>query len=412
MNTAATHATTQAPTYSGPIFDGDNHIYEPWDGSAWNEYLPAEFRKDWSYSWKRGADGEFAIYIGDRKVEVSAGYYDEGGKVAPPGRLHEWLRAMKEGQEIDMKVQATPDMFNPVDRLKKMDEFGVDGALMFIGNHVSTFGYLAADVRAANAVNRSYNRWFHEQWGYAYKDRIYCTPVLALNDLDWACEEARSVIARGARVVVMPLGPVNGRAPADPAYDRFWAILNEAKVNVAFHVSEASYMHDYMRTWGEKPLQSRQRQSAFTWLSFYSERPVMETMSSFVFYNFFERFPNIKLISVENGAEWVPPLLVKMDKSRGMAKNGFWPCGQLKQRPSAIFKEHCYVVAYPEDDVKSIVDACGTDRFILMGSDYPHAEGVPEPMDFVKEALGGLTPEQIANIMHANGRRFIPRLSS
>jgi predicted TIM-barrel fold metal-dependent hydrolase len=98
-----------------------------------------------------------------------------------------------------------------------------------------------------------------------------------------------------------------------------------------------------------------------------------------------------------------------MDSSRGMAKNGYWPCGQLKQRPSEIFKQHCFVVAYPEDDVKKIVDTMGTDSCLLMGSDYPHAEGVPMPRDFASEALGGLAPDQVRRIMYDNGRRFLPK---
>ena len=47
------------------------------------------------------------------------------------------------------------------------------------------------------------------------------------------------------------------------------------------------------------------------------------------------------------------------------------------------------MVAYPEDDIKSIVDQVGSSQFLLMGSDYPHAEGVPEPADFAKEACEG-----------------------
>jgi predicted TIM-barrel fold metal-dependent hydrolase len=91
-----------------------------------------------------------------------------------------------------------------------------------------------------------------------------------------------------------------------------------------------------------------------------------------------------------------------------MAKNGYWPCGQLKDRPSRIFKQHCYVVAYPEDDVKMIVEKIGTSDCLLMGSDYPHAEGVPTPRDFYKEALTSLSDAHVRGIMHDNGRRLLP----
>ena len=84
-------------------------------------------------------------------------------------------------------------------------------------------------------------------------------------------------------------------------------------------------------------------------------------------------------------------MLIKMDKCRGMAKNGYWPGGQLKERPSNIFKRHVSVVAYPEDDLKTIIDQVGSHEWMIMGSDYPHAEGVPTPRDFADEACKALT---------------------
>jgi len=43
-----------------------------------------------------------------------------------------------------------------------------------------------------------------------------------------------------------------------------------------------------------------------------------------------------------------------------------------------------------------------------MGSDYPHAEGVPTPRDFYKEALTSLSDAHVRGIMHDNGRRLLP----
>jgi predicted TIM-barrel fold metal-dependent hydrolase len=134
---------------------------------------------------------------------------------------------------------------------------------------------------------------------------------------------------------------------------------------------------------------------------------VQITIANIIYHNFFERFPKLRIASVENGANWVPSFLEKMDKMRGMAKNGYWPCGQLKERPSAIFKRHCFAVAYPEDDVKGVVERIGTADCILMGSDYPHAEGVPEPRDFFGEALTELPADLACAIMYDNGKRFM-----
>lgn len=67
------------PAYTGPIFDGDTHIYEQPD--SWSRYLPKQYEKDWGFNWKVGKNGQYALYIGpNRKVEVSAGYFTEDGR--------------------------------------------------------------------------------------------------------------------------------------------------------------------------------------------------------------------------------------------------------------------------------------------------------------------------------------------
>jgi predicted TIM-barrel fold metal-dependent hydrolase len=392
--------------YTGPIFDADTHLYETED--AYSRYLPEKYRQDWSYQWKTGNDGEYALYVGKRKIEISAGYFSSDGKVPPPGKLHEWLRAMKAGNEnVEMRVPMTPDMIHPEPRLKKMDEFGVDGCILYCGNMIATISYLD-QLEPAKAIVRAYNEWMLDEWKFNYKDRIFSAPLLMLEDLDYAVAQAKWMVKNGTKLVLLPMGPINNRAPADPYFDPLWSVLNEASVNVVFHISEAIYMRSHMEIWGQKVQQSRLRQSAFVYMHGYSERPVVETLSSFVFWNFFERFPNIKLLSAENGAEWVPSMLVKMDKCRGMAKNGYWPCGQLKERPSKIFMRCIRVVAYPEDDLASIVaQTAGNADWLLMGSDYPHAEGVPTPGDFYSEACGGLTADQSQRIMHDNGVEFV-----
>ena len=392
-------------TYQGKIYDADTHFYEVDD--AFSRYLPEKFKKDWSFTSRITADGNRCMYVGDRKVEISEGYTSAAGHVPPPGKLHEWLRAMKEGKDnVDMRVPPTPDMFNRDARLKKMDEFGVEACTMYVGEMVACISYLNEPV-AANAVLHAYNQWMLDDWGFNYKDRIYSTPVVTLDDLDAAVAEAKWLIANGVRVILMPMGPFNGKAPAHPDHDRFWAIVNEAGLRVVFHVSEAIYMKGHMAVWGEPVQQSRIKQTAFVWMHGYSERPVIETLSSFIFWNFFERFPRVKLLSAENGAEWVPAMLTKMDKCRSIAKNGFWPGGQLKERPSRVFTRHVGVVAYPEDDIKGIVDQVGNADWIMMGSDYPHAEGVEQPRQFAEESCKGLDPADVSKIMYENGMRFM-----
>lgn len=393
-------------SYSGPIFDCDSHIHER-DFSFFERFLPQEFHERWLLARKYGPDGRFGLHLGSRYLENSESNPD--GLVPPPGRLKDWLRAMKAGKPmLDGWIQPTPDMDDSAARLAKLDEFGVEGAMIFPGEILAALAYLD-DERAGEAVLHAYNRYMHEKWGFNVQNRLYLAPFLPLWDIDRAYQQAQWLVGEGARAVVMPMGPYSGRAPADPVFDPVFAVLNEASVAITFHIADCNFLHPMLRLWGERQFQPRRRgQTAFTWMFGFSDLAAQMTLSSFVFYNFFERFPKIRLCSVENGAKWLPAFLEKMDLSRGMAKNGHWPCGQLKDRPSEIFKQHCFVVAYPEDKVASIVEAIGTDSCLLMGSDYPHAEGVPTPRDFASEALGGLAPDQIRRIMYDNGRRLMP----
>ncbi len=401
-----------APAYTGPIFDADSHIQERnFDFMA--QYTPKQFHEDWLVKSKYGPDGDYGLYLGSHKVDNTE---IADGVVFPPGKLKEWLRAIATGEEIDVRIPIEPNMYQRDARIAKLDEFGVEACLCFVGLIISTFGWLHVrgaekGYEGANAVLHAYNQWLVEEWGLASQDRLYTTPILSLWDLDWAVKEAKWLIANGARVVTLPTGPgMDNRPPADSYYDPLWNILNEAGVLISYHVGDASFLHGLVRQWGEEPLQNRRSgQSAWQWMFTFSEIPIMMTMSSFIYANFFERFPNLRMVSVENGAEWVPRFVHKMDKMRGMARAGYWSHGQMKERPSAVFKRHCFAVAYPEDDVGKIVEELGYTDPILMGSDYPHPEGVARPRDFATEALGGLSEQQVAEVMYLNGRRMLPK---
>ena len=391
--------------YQGPIFDCDSHIYEL-NYDFMKDYLPKALQPEWLPARKVGPDGRFGLHIGDRMVENTE--CNPEGLVPPPGRLKEWLRAMKEGKStVTGWIMPTPDMYERDARMAKLDQFGVDATLLFIGEFVATFGYYPQNKTGVEVLN-AYNRYMLDNWGFAYQNRLFTTALLSVWDLEASIAEAKWLIKNGAKVICMPMGPVDNKSPAHPYFDPLWEILNEANITIAFHVSEANFMHPVIYAWGEKPLQSRRiGQTAWQWMFCYSELPVQMTLANIIYHNFFERFPNLRIVSVENGANWLPAFLNKMDKMRGMAKNGFWPCGQLKERPSAIFKRHCAAVAYPEDDVKGMVERLGSTAGILMGSDYPHAEGVVEPRAFYNEALSELPDTQARQIMYDNAKTLM-----
>jgi predicted TIM-barrel fold metal-dependent hydrolase len=89
-----------------------------------------------------------------------------------------------------------------------------------------------------------------------------------------------------------------------------------------------------------------------------------------------------------------------------MGRNGPWIGGPLAERPSEVFRRHIRVAPYPEDDVAKIVMDLGHADSIVMGSDYPHAEGLAVPADFA-ELLTDLPAVDQEKIMRGNAEALL-----
>jgi predicted TIM-barrel fold metal-dependent hydrolase len=261
------------------------------------------------------------------------------------------------------------------------------------------------DVEQTYANLRAFNRWLDEDWGFAYRDRIFAPPLISLLDVDRALEDLEWALARGTRAIHLRPGPVAGRSPADPHFDRFWALADEARVLVACHISESGYNEMLSVHWGEQANPPSQGQSAFQWTNCYGDRPIMDTISSLIFGNLFGRFENLRLLSVENGSIWVSYLLQAMDKMGGMGRNGPWIGGRIREKPSLIFRRHVYVSPFHSEDIPALVDTIGASQ-ILFGSDFPHQECIVPPAAFA-EALDTLPPDQVRRIMRENTRELL-----
>jgi predicted TIM-barrel fold metal-dependent hydrolase len=58
------------------------------------------------------------------------------------------------------------------------------------------------------------------------------------------------------------------------------------------------------------------------------------------------------------------------------------------------------VAPYYEDDMAMLRDLVGVDR-LLFGSDFPHAEGLPEPTDYVKD-IPTFSDDEVRRVMRDN----------
>jgi predicted TIM-barrel fold metal-dependent hydrolase len=391
------------PDLDYTLFDADNHYYEPPD--CFTRYIEPQYR-DKAIELKEQDGGAARVFVGDRPFTFLSGGF-AGDTVAKAGALRALLHSMKTGVSDEGAVQEPmqPAYQNRDARLALMDQQGIESTFLFPTFGVCVEHFMKDDVLQMYANMHAFNRWLLEDWGFNHKDRIHAPPMLSLLDLDRAVDELQWVLDEGARIVALRPGPAFGRSPADPYFDPFWAILNEARVPVAFHIAESGYNEMMSVHWGEEANPSSHRQSAFQWSCCYGDRVIIDTVASLIFNNLFGRFPNLKVLSVENGSLWVSYAMKVMDKMKGMGRNGPWVGGYVKGRPSEVLKQHVLVSPYHEEDVPALVDAIGASQ-VLFGSDFPHPEGLAEPARFA-ELLADLPSEVMRMVMRENAWQLV-----
>ena len=108
------------------------------------------------------------------------------------------------------------------------------------------------------------------------------------------------------------------------------------------------------------------------------ERAIYDFLASLVLDDFFGRFPNIRVASVENGAEFLPDMFRKLRSARNKMPMLF------DEDPVETFKQNIWINPFWEDDVNEVVDCMGADR-VIFGSDWPHIEGMQQPLDYLPE---------------------------
>jgi predicted TIM-barrel fold metal-dependent hydrolase len=326
--------------------------------------------------------------------------------VSKPGILQEYFRAksgvgdMRAGLGELEPIESRPEYRNREARLAVMDEQNIESTIMLPTLGVGMETALEHDPEALTAAFGAFNRWLLEDWGFNHRDRIYGAPYITFVDPGWAASELEFALENDARVILVRPGPVavpGGRTtPGNPRHDAFWARLNDAGVTLVVHGGDSSY-GDYERLWGLSGEVEAFRQGALKRLL--SASSIRDFMASLMADKIFERYPNIRIATIETGSKWVSPLL------KSLRTISIQMPGEFAQDPYELFLEHVWVSPFFEDDVYKLVETVGAPR-VVFGSDYPHVEGLAEPASFVKE-IDRLPDADIRRIMRDNARELV-----
>ena len=384
-------------------FDADNHYYEALD--AFTRYIEPEYSKR-AMQWAEVNGRQMLLVGGKINRFIPNPTFD---RLSAPGSLEDYFRGN------NPKGDSVKDLFGDLEdcdpayrdrdvRLKAMDALGIDGALFFPTLGVGMEQALAGDLPAARAAFRAFNRWMDDDWGFAYQERIFGVPYLTLSDLDNALAELEYVLDRDARVVLISTGPVmtaeGYKSPADPRFDPFWARVQEAGVVVAFHGGDNAY-RNIITMWGESADMEAHRFEPLR--SALAIDVVADTLAAIILHGLLDRFPNLRFATIETGADWVAPLLKRLNKIYHQTPMAF------THDPVEQFKRNVYVSPFYENDLDKLRALLPADH-LLLGSDWPHTEGLRDPLSFTKDlSEAGFTEDEQQLIMYDNCKGLVQR---
>lgn len=364
------------------MISSDSHIIEPpdvWTGRGGDlaDRLPrvvSEADGDWWYVDGRKTMSFLGIQAGDR--------FDKGRDELQTSAAFDRVR---------------PAAYDPAAYIAENETDGVWGSVIYPSQGLVLYSVPATDV--LTAATTAYNDWLAD---FCSQDtgRLKGVAMLNVDDVDDAVaelERARQLGLCGGLITVLP-PPWHPFRSTD--YDRLWAAAQDLDMPLSLHVStdRADVRRgDDAFTLDVKTLPPSAQVN--------KDHSVRQTLADMIFGGVFERFPGLRVGSVEHELAWIPFFLEQMDytytqrPSRGPEWIRYQDADAL---PSDFFRRNVFA-SFQEDNVALRVrDVIGINT-LMWGSDYPHTESTfPRSREILGQIMSEMPADEVVQVVSGN----------
>ena len=299
-------------------------------------------------------------------------------------------RADEEAEIMQRKNFAATGGFIAEDRSRALDLLGFSSQLIFNTFHNQRLHDLehGNDTELAYAAARAHNRGMLE---FCSADpRLLPSCYVPLVDPDKASKATRDALAGGAAALLVASGCPPEFSPSHTDLFPVWEQAEEAGIPVVFHVGGTGDLIDphYFVNGLPVPPDFHGGDENFRSVDYMGiPGPPAQTLATLIFDGVLERFPDLHIGVIEQGAIWVPSWLRQMESAFEAFCRHEERLEQLSLRPSEYVHRQVRFTPYPTEDVGWIVAEAGAD-LVLFSSDYPHVEGGRKPIERFETSLG------------------------
>jgi predicted TIM-barrel fold metal-dependent hydrolase len=301
-----------------------------------------------------------------------------------------------EAEEIMLRKNfAATGGFIAEDRPRALDLLGFSSQLVFNTFHNRRLRDWehGSDEELAIGAARAHNRGMVEFC--AVDPRLLASCYVPLADLERAPALAAEAIEMGAAALLVASGCPPDHSPSHTALDPVWAHAQEAGVPVVFHVGGTGDLIDpaYFRNGLPIPPDFHGGEENFRSVDYMGiPGPPAQTLATMIFDGVLERFPDLRIGVIEQGAIWLPSWMRQMESAFEAFARHEERLRALSLRPSEYVRRQVRVTPYPTEDVGWIIEQAGPD-VCLFSSDYPHVEGGRRPIERFEASLGDATDD-------------------
>ena len=287
--------------------------------------------------------------------------------------------------------------YDPHAMIRENEEDGVWGSCLQPSQGL--FWYRLANSELLSAICGAYNDWITD-FCKPYPERLKGIGMLNVDDVDEACQELERCKKLGLVGVFIPVSPLPDKPYRHPIYERLWWTAQDADMPLLMHIAtNRAGVPGCEFTINVGELTGAGRSTTDHWVRY--------SLSAMLFAGVFDRYPRLKVGSVEHEAAWIPHWLKQMDftyRERPVFTKGWRSKEGLL--PSDYWRRNMFV-EFMEDDLGIEMRKHIGVETMLWGSDFPHAESTwPKSQNFLEHIFAGVPEEDRRKITSDNAAKL------
>ena len=361
------------------LISADSHVIEVpdlWEKGlprSYSERAPKVYFDERRESWMFGSPEVIAQAVG--------GLFMAG---QPPEEIENFRKAGF--------AAARKGGWDPVQRLEDMEIDGVSGEVLYPSLGLGLF--CMEDAAIQEACFRVYNDWIIDYCKSA-RERLFGIALISSFDMPHAVSELERCKKAGLRGAMVWQVPHRSLPFSSDHYERLWAAAQDLDMPVNLHILTGHSASMHRQTLGGI---ERYRRSVN------QSGEIADALFDIIFSGVLERFPRLKIVSVENEIGWIPYWLAQCDKAFERFRSS-QPIA-IKKRPSEYFQRQIYATFFNDQVGCRMLSWWGMDN-CMWSNDYPHQNSTwPRSREVIARDLASFSAGDRAKLVRLNVARL------